>query len=233
MSAHWANAALLAATLAAAGCAEDDTALAPYVQTLADVQTDDTGRPAQLLLDNGTERAVCNEAAQLKADTTARAYVLYTEQPDGEAWLASYATILAPQATVYPAEKIVTDPLTLMACWKSGDYVNLHLAMKGTNGNAHYFGFNREETLTNPDGSRTLCVTLLHDQHDDPAYYTRETYLSLPLRPLAATLREGTDSLRLSVNTFTGIARHTFPFQLKQTQAQAEKGQAPSEQGLY
>ena len=218
MSRLWPYAVLLAALLAAGGCAEEETPLAPYIQTLAEVQTDGTARPVRLLLDNGTERAVRNEATPLKADTTVRANVLYTEQPDGGAWLTSYATVLTPQVAAYAAEKVITDPLTLMACWKGGDYINLHLALKGTNGNAHYFGFHREALLTNPDGSRTLCTVLLHDQHGDPPYYTRETYLALPLRPLAQTLRSGRDSLRLSVTTDTGVVRRTFPFQLVQNQ---------------
>lgn len=192
-------------------CSDEEDALPSYVQDLADIYTDASGRGVSLLLDNGDSLLLTNGPAFSVADSVYRINVLYVR--DGvNVHLTDYAAVLSPKVAKYAADKVVCDPLDIVACWKGGRYVNLRLAMKATATGRHYFGFHQTDYVRHADGKRTMKAVLLHDQNNDPLYYTRETYISLPLRPLEPLLVRGRDSISLSVETFEGNKNYTFPF---------------------
>lgn len=192
-------------------CSEDEEALPPYVQGLAELRTDGAGRGATFVPDDGASLSVANAPTGLKADTTYRILAAYL--PDaGTVHLTSYAPVLAPEVGKYASGDIVTDPLSVVACWQAGGYVNFRLSLKVSAGKTHYFGFHQTGYVRHADGSRTLEALLIHDQNGDPLYYTREAYLSLPLRPLDGLLQSGRDSVSVSVQTFDGIFMRTFAF---------------------
>ena len=95
------------------------------------------------------------------------------------------------------------DPLKAIAVWKSGSYINLHLAPLTQGGN-HSWGFITDSIGT--DGHRYL--SLHHRQNGDPLSYTQETYASIPLEELDS-MTEG-DSITLSIHTFKGIKTWNF-----------------------
>lgn len=201
--------ALLCCALLLLSCDDGEDPLPAYTQDLAEMVTDGQGRAARLVLDNGESRAIANSVTGLVSDTTYRIRVLYT-LTDGKAWLTNYAPVLTAQVTRYKEQSVITDPLAVTACWQGCNYINLRLTLTGTAKGVHYFGFHQSDLAENPDGSRTLHVLLLHDQNDDPLYYSREAYLSLPLRPLDTTLTAGRDSIRVSVHTFEGLRQFVF-----------------------
>ncbi len=202
----------LAAALFSTACTDDDTAAPAYIQELADVATGTDGMPLRLERDNGETCAVlsCSGVQAMAADTTYRAAVAYTRQNGGVA-LASLTTFLAPQPKAFPAETLVLDaPVEkVAACWTTGKYLNLKLSLLTANDVTHAFAFHEEQLRTNADGTRTLRLRLLHLQSGDAAYYTRTAYISLPLATLTSRLRQGTDSVSVSVTTPSG--RTAYP----------------------
>ncbi len=202
----------LAAALLPAACADDDAAAPAYIQELADVATGTDGMPLRLERDNGETLAVLsrNGVNAMKADTTYRAAVAYTRQ-DGGVALASVSTFLAPLPKTYPAETLLLDaPVEkVAACWATGKYLNFKLSLLTSNDVTHAFAFHEEELHANADGTRTLRLRLLHQQSGNAAYYTRTAYISLPLAALTSRLRQGTDTVSVSVTTPSG--RTAYP----------------------
>ncbi len=192
-------------------CSNDDAPMPAYQLALADLTTDLTGTAYELTLDDGTSPSLTKAITGLKTDTTYRIHVAYLLN-DGRAQVNSYTRILAPQVGKYAPDVAYTHPLEVTTCWRSPHYINLQLNVKGTAKSVHYFGFNETDYRTNADGSHTMCVNLIHNQNADPLYYSRSTYLSLPLRPLSHLLRTGTDSIQLTVNTFQGKETYKFEY---------------------
>lgn len=202
---------LLIPFLLLSACSEDEDPLPSYIEGLADLNTNAAGRATSLVTDEGVSLTLSNEVNGLRPDTTYRILAAYL--PNGEsATLNSYARILAPEVLKYDDEYVITDPISVTSCWRGTNYINLRLEIKGSANSTHYFGFHQTDFVRNSDGSATLCAVLIHDQNDDPLYYTRETYLSLPLQPLSSLLNAGRDSVRLTVKTFEGDYVRTFAY---------------------
>lgn len=191
-------------------CSDDEKPL-PNIQTmLADMTPDANGQVSELTLDDGGVKTLAKPLKGLKADSTYRIWAVYEVQTPTCVSLIGCTPVLAAAPKAYAADKVHTDALSVVSCWQGASYINLHIGIKGTNTGKHYFGFNRGELTDNGNGTRTLHITLLHDQHGDPAYYTTEMYLSMPLKPLAGMLRPSTDSVSVSVNTFRGVEHFAF-----------------------
>ena len=200
----------LAAALLFVACEEDEPMTPPYRQEIADLPTDARGEAQQVCLDNGTNLKLETTLSGLRPDTLYRVRMLFTEREDGRIHLTDYVPILAPEVGKYASDKIVCDPLDVVACYKSGPYVNVQLALKGSAGGVHAFGFHQTDYVRHNDGARTLHALLLHHQNNDPLYYTREVFLSLPLRPLSELLLAGRDSIAVHFHTFDGEMVYRF-----------------------
>lgn len=202
---------LLATTILLGTACSDDEKPLPNIQTmLADMTPDANGQVSELTLDDGGVKTLAKPLKGLKADSTYRIWAVYEVQTPTCVSLIGCTPVLAAAPKAYAADKVRTDALSVVSCWQGASYINLHIGIKGTNTGKHYFGFNRGELTDNGNGTRTLHITLLHDQHGDPAYYTTEMYLSMPLKPLAGMLRPSTDSVSVSVNTFRGVEHFAF-----------------------
>lgn len=193
-----------------ASCNEDSDIQPAYQFALTEVTTDHQGKAHTLLLDDGTELALNTPISGLKADSTYRLQTLFV-QNEQKAQLHSYAQVLAPEAKAYKTMQLPMDAVNVVTYWQGKHYVNLRLAIKGTAEGTHLLGFNDEGIRNNVNGTQTRLITLLHNQNNDPLYYTREVYLSLPLRPFIQSTP--TDSLCLQINTFQGVK--SFVFSLK------------------
>lgn len=199
----------LAAVLCLASCKDDDEPLPNYQLALAEITAGADGTAARVTFDDGNTYQLAQGIGDLKADSTYRIQAMYVLQGE-TAVLSQYAQVLAPRVAVYPEGKVKRDPVELLTVWRGGNYVNLRFNVKGTATGMHYFGFNQTGIEQHADGTRTLCAELLHYQNGDSLYYSRNTYLSLPLRPLSQQLRADTDSVRLSVSTFKGSETYVF-----------------------
>lgn len=201
---------LLAIVGIATSCSNDEEPLEAYQFSLAELSANAQGAAVSMELDNGkilTLRAPLN---RLKADSIYRIQALYVVGTDGKTTIKDMASVLTPKVMKFSEEKRTYDALGVTTCWQGKHYINLRLAVKGSATGVHYFGFNQTDFVTNANGSKTMKVHLVHSQNNDPLYYTRDTYLSLPLRPLADLLQNGRDSLSLSVSTFEGEKNYTF-----------------------
>lgn len=202
-------AALLAALCVMAACSDDPTPLPDYQQTLADLPTDPTGCAGRLILDDGSSLSLTQTVNGLRADTLYRVLALMAQEGT-TAQLRSCSQLLAPPVVEYRDSKLTTDAVSVVACWQTVRYINLQLSFTGTAQGTHLFGFHRRGLVENADGSQTLHVLLLHNRNSDPAHYTRQTFLSLPLLPLQDELRSGTDSLHLTIDTPDGERIYRF-----------------------
>lgn len=196
---------------ALSACSEADDDVPPYREDLVDLHTNALAQPARLVLDDGTQFAVRNPAGfgALKPDTVYRALALYTSE-GGEAQLGAIGSVISPHPTPFSGQRVPTDPVTLVAAWRGGGYVNLRIDIL-TGGGAHRFAFVDRGRETLATGSVVQAVELYHDQNGDAEYYTRSLYLSCPLQRCAAGLRAGKDSVELRVNTYRGETAQRFP----------------------
>lgn len=202
---------LLLLLFAFTACSDEETPLPPYQENLGDMLTNSSGRAVQMVFDNGSRRNISNTIAKLKPDTIIRVRALYTESGEN-VWLAQCAEVLTPHAKHYRPSAIHTDPVEIVAVWKGMDYINLKLNTKGDNTTTQFFGFHSNGITTGSDGNRLMKILLIHDRNKAPLYFTHETVLSLPLRPLDTTLRKGTDSISLTIHTENGPVEKRFAF---------------------
>lgn len=202
--------ALVTVAMLNTACDNEDKPFPAYQTMLADMTPDANGRVDKLVLDDGTVETLTNPQTGLKADSTYRICALYEPKTATGIALVAYAPVLTMTPEVYDAALVRTDAVNELVCWQGAAYINLLVGVKGSNVGKHYFGFNRGTLTDNGNGTRTLHITLLHDQNGDPAYYTSDRYLSMPLKSLAGTLRPDTDSVSVIVNTFGGVERFAF-----------------------
>ena len=147
-----------------------------------------------------------------KADTTYRC-ILYYNKVKTEAEVVSIAQVPCPAIVpLYEFEdEVRTDPVNFESIWlsKSGTYLNLSFLLKtGVSEDTttvQHLAFVADTLLVNPDNTRTLYLRLHHDQGDVPEYYSTQAYASLLTDKMPA------DSVRLTVNTYTGLIVKTLP----------------------
>lgn len=106
-----------------------------------------------------------------------------------------------------------TDPVRFESMWmgRNGRYLNasIYLLTGSTNDEKaiQMLGCNNDTLLGNVDGTTTQYLTLYHDQGGVPEYYSQRAYLSIPMKGIRA------DSVCLTINTYDGAIRRTFPIQ--------------------
>lgn len=195
------------------GCSGDDDgdAMPPLTAILAEAITDHHGHIRCLRDDNGRLWTITN------VDTTAvspytpdslyrvRAWVIpeNTSGANGELrlragqldWLFSYKPL--PLAGAVAKH----DPVEGVSATITPRYVNMRLAIRVSKIEAHRYGFVEESILKNTDGTKTLVISLYHDNGGDTASYTVEDVFSCPIYPYIGTLIPGRDKVRLVVNT--------------------------------
>ena len=195
-----------------AACSDDeDAALAPYVTTLAELQTDAKGQPYLFIPDGGTARIVTSTHKALTPDSLYRvqAMALYDDGGD-KAVLRQIARVLSPFPREIPEERRKYAPADVLALWSSKRYVNMRVALH-TAAKPHAFAFVEEGWDYLENDVRRLRLHLYHDRGENPEYYTREAYLSCPIyhygnpaRPAEKTLREGCDSIVFTITSYQG-----------------------------
>ena len=162
-------------------------------------------------LDNVKEYAVLNPPAQLPAyilSLLVFGFLLYVDQLR----LADCGPVLTPHVSHFHDDRVKYDPVKFVAVSLAPNYLNLLLDVLGTVKGTHYFGANEFGYQSYPNGTKTLCVKLIHDKNADSEDYTRRVYLSIPFRPLDAHLVKGRDSIQIRVQQYQQELVKTFPF---------------------
>ena len=178
------------------------------------------GRLETILADDGTLYDVQNTvyAPHEAADTTLRIVANYTRETDEEGHMG--ALLYAAQTTISPVplpadrfeDGIKADPASVLSIWMGLDYLNLVLEIKTADG-SHTFHFVEDEVSWDAaTARREVALSLYHDAGDDPQYYTRRVYLSVPLRQYAADGAR-TVSLRFSLHNYDNeVETYSFEY---------------------
>ena len=174
---------------------------------LADAHVNSDKRVDYVDTDEG-ERLVLSKSASAsfitKADTTYRVSFYYKKVDDKVESLAMGRVSVLSPLSAKDIKDMKTDPVRIESMWvgKSKKYANLSLyLMTGTTDSdslKQVLGCRRDALVTNTDGTRTLRLTLYHNQGDVPEYYSQRVYLSIPIKGVKA------DSVWLTVNTYEG-----------------------------
>lgn len=188
-----------------ASCTKEEGYAPNYRIDLAEVEVDPTGKIESFTTDDRTTFRLSHTHKVNYRDTLLRARVFFIPLAEEKAELKQIAPILAPHPIKLQAEKIKMDPITLQSIWRGGDYINLRLnILSGEPQAAHYWGF-VDQGLR----ERTRYITLYHSQNGDPEYYTREVYLSCPLRQ--CNIQKG-DSIAIKIQTRQGLIIKKFVY---------------------
>lgn len=191
------------------GCKEEDYVYPSVVTEFIGAQTDSDGTISQLVADNGTVYPVLQRdgLGGLVADTLYRTISIYEPLPqeDGKetaAQLYSCQLVLSMNPLAEKAFKgqIKTDPVDIQSIWLSGNYVNMILLVQYKD-QAHAYHFIDEGFTANEDGTRTLNLRLYHDRKNDYEAFTKQVYLSVPLKKYLQSLQKG-DKIRFYLNTY-------------------------------
>lgn len=141
------------------------------------------------------------------ADTLYRCMLYYNKVENKKAELVSIGEVPCPRILTLAELKkdLRTDPVKFESMWlsKSGKYLNLYLQLKtGVTDDTtavQQLAFISDTLIVNPNQTTIRHITLHHDQNKVPEYYSTKAYVSLLTDSIAA------DSIRISINTYTGL----------------------------
>lgn len=185
------------------GCSSDDAddVLASYKYVLCEATTDAEKHITTLRYDDGSEWAVTNVAEATTADTTYRVEAAVIEDIDGRhVTLGGLSPVVSPLPFLRLPQQIHHDPVEVVSLWRSLRYVNMRIAIR-RGGLPHGIGFCDDGIVQYPDGRKTRCFSLYHDQNGDPENYSSEYILSCPVYQYADQLTAGRDSIRFVIHT--------------------------------
>lgn len=202
-------------------CKEDEYVYPNVISTFINVTTDTSGTLQDLITDKGETLQILNREGLdgLTPDSTYRTVSIYEPketdtQGNATALLYSCQLIIAVKpvtANKLPDGIAKTDPLDIQSVWKSGNYLNLILLPMAKE-KSHIFHFIEDGITDNEDGSRTLHLTLYHNQNGDYEAFTRKSYLSIPLWAYEGRLAQG-DQVILRINTYEkGFVSYEFTY---------------------
>lgn len=191
------------------------------ISTFIDVTTDANGTLQNLITDKGEALQILNRDGLdgLTPDSTYRTVSIYepkemNAQGNATALLYSCQLIIAVKPVTVdklPDGIAKTDPLGIQSVWKSGNYLNLILLPMAKE-KSHIFHFIEDGITDNEDGSRTLHLTLYHNQNGDYEAFTRKSYLSVPLWAYEGRLTQG-DRVILRIHTYEkGFVSYEFTY---------------------
>lgn len=202
-------------------CKEDEYVYPNVISTFIDVTTDADGTLQNLITDKGEALQILNRDGLdgLTPDSTYRTVSIYepkemNAQGNATALLYSCQLIIAVKPVTVdklPDGIAKTDPLGIQSVWKSGNYLNLILLPMAKE-KSHIFHFIEDSITDNEDGSRTLHLTLYHNQNGDYEAFTRKSYLSVPLWAYEGRLTQG-DRVILRIHTYEkGFVSYEFTY---------------------
>ena len=178
---------------------------------MADIHFDGNKR-ADFMVTDEDERLTIRNPFTNKAITTADStyrFVTYFSKNGNEADVTGVNKV----AVTVPKriKDMATDPVQFESMWmsKTRRYLNtcVYIMLGATDDEKaiQTLGCNVDTLMTNDNNTRTLRLTLYHDQGGVPQYYSQRTYISIPLQGIDA------DSVSLTINSYKGKVEKTFP----------------------
>lgn len=199
-----------------ASCKEEEYVYPSVLTEFVDIQTNGNGKLNNIITDNGKSYYIRqrSDLEGFTADSIYRTLSVYLPENGSEyATLYSCQFVLSMKPTPRQDFKteIKTDPLDIERIWQSGKYINMVLTVQAKD-KGHGFNFIEEGIEENSDGSKTLSITLFHNQNDDYKAFSRNVYLSVPLWAYNGLLHNG-DKVEIRINTFEeGVTSRIFEF---------------------
>lgn len=213
--------ALLFCIFLCEGCKEEDYVYPSVVTEFIGAQTNNDGTISQLVADDGTIYSVLQRdgLGGLVADTLYRTISIYEPitQENGKGNVAQlYSCQLVLSVNPLPASdfkgNIKTDPVDIQSIWLSGEYLNMILLVQYKE-LSHLYHFVDEGITSDQSGTQTLNLRLFHDRNNDYEAFTKQVYLSVPLKNYLQLLRKG-DKIRFNLNTYKeGKTYREFDYQ--------------------
>lgn len=203
-------------------CGDDDDYHYPSVKLdFLTAQAGADGSLQSVLTDEGKTLAIVEDASKTRIDANASARIVSNygkaEAADGTSGVKLYAVLSAISPVPQSADKfkdgIKRDPADILSIWMGIDYLNIMLEIKSQNGK-HSFHFIEDEVTTDKEaGTRTVRLSLYHDDGGDVQAYTKRAYLSIPLRQYA---EEGIEKVitNFTLNRYCGRDT-TYHFEYK------------------
>ena len=184
-------------------CGEEDYRYPDVKLEFLTATSNAQGTLTTIVTDDGQKHEVIKDGAGLglKKDTVVRIACNYEQTAEGVIlYKAVRAVSPLPQAPDKFTEGISKDPADVLSIWMGWDYLNLMLEVKAQTGK-QLFHFVEEEVETNRDnGTKSVRISLFHDEQEDVRAYTQRVYASIPLRHYCT---EGIDLLHLTFSLLT------------------------------
>ena len=194
---------ILLAALLFTSCGEEEYVFPDLVTEMVCLKTDANGYGTHFITDKGHTWNLQkgNQPNKLTADSTYRVVSRYAPLNDTDAQAYSfYQTISNLPKPAGEYESIHTDPVSIQSIWRSGDYLNIILQIK-VKDQKHDLDFIENGVAENPDGTKTLTLTLYHDRKNDVEGFDEKYYLSIPLWHYQDKLNKG-DQIVFQLNTY-------------------------------
>lgn len=198
-------------------CGEEKYVYPNLITEMSCLKTDAKGIGTQIITDTRIIWHIQegNRPDSLTADSIYRVVSRFAPLSTADASKAE-ATVYSLWPVIAPIPKaeaeyetIHTSPVSIQSVWRSGDYLNMVLQVM-VKDQKHELSFIDNGIVTNPDGTRTLTLTLFHDRKNDVEGFDQKFYLSVPLWHYQGKLNKG-DSIVFQVNTYKeGMTSRTF-----------------------
>jgi hypothetical protein len=146
-------------------------------------------------------------------DTLYRCMLYYNKVENQKAEIVSIGEVPCPRIKTLAELKkeLRTDPVKFESMWlsKSRKYLNFYLQLKtGVTDDTtaiQQLAFISDTLVMNPNQTTNSYIILYHDQNRVPEYYSTKAYVSL------LTDSIGADSIRISINTYSGQVTKSLP----------------------
>lgn len=209
---------LLCAMIIITACNKDDNYEYPNLITeFAGLQTDNKGVATSIITDEN--KTLCfekiNTLSNLATDSIYRIVARYAyKEPSENSFIKLYSiiSVIAP----YPADKKYfkvqkNDPVKVQSITLSNNYINIVLNVLKKE-KKHAFHFIQESIINNEDNTKSVNITLYHDNGGDLEAFYNTSYLSIPIDKYKETLKSG-DKIIVTINTYEdGFI--SYPFEL-------------------
>lgn len=199
---------ILVCIVAFSSCKKDEYVYPSVLTELVDIKTNSSGKLSYIQSDNGDMYQIMERSGLegFTPDSTYRALSIFEPgESSNDVFTAKvYSCQFVISVIPSPADKfdkgVKTDPLDIDRIWSSGNYINMVLDIMAKD-KTHVLNFVDNGITNNADGSKTLDITVYHDQNGDYEAYTKKAYASIPLWPYREVLAEG-DRIIVHINTF-------------------------------
>lgn len=199
------------------GCSKDKFHYPDALTNLVEADTDNQGNLKLIRTDEG-EAFKPSTSVHLKdatPDSTYRVLCMYQSLEHSQADIYKMNGILCSSNPIAiedlkEDDLLSNDPVKLTSIWCSSKYVNLRLGVMTKDEEKQISRFILTGKHTTAGGQQAFHLQLSHDQNNDPEAYTKDCYLSCPLKTLEP--QKG-DSIYFTLHTYEGVS--TTGFQIK------------------